>query len=305
VGTTWFCSAAVILLFSLARPGVAQELEPRRWSHLPIDTNFATVGYAYTNGDIAFDPVLAIEGASMEMHTGAAGYIRTFELFARSARIDVIQGFRNGLWSGLLDGVPTSISRTGWVDTVGRFAINLYGAPPLQEDAYAAYRAVTVVETLIGIALTVQLPTGDYMSDRLINLGNNRYMVRPELGVMHNRGRWSFEVTAGVALFTDNDEFFNGNRLEQDPMFGLQGHIIYTFRPGLWAAISGGYERGSMSKVNGVTKDDRKQTLLFSASVGYSITPEWGVKLVYVGTRKSGLIGIDADSVAFGISTFW
>jgi hypothetical protein len=29
----------------------AQDIEPRRWSHLPLDTNFLGVGYAYTNGD--------------------------------------------------------------------------------------------------------------------------------------------------------------------------------------------------------------------------------------------------------------
>jgi len=305
VGKTWLTCLAGILLVAVTRPGFAQELEPRRWNHLPIDTNFAAVGYGYTHGEIAVDPVLLVEDASMEMHTAAAGYTRTFELFAKSARIDVVQGYRNGLWSGLLEGVPTSISRTGWADTLGRFAINLYGAPPLTQPEYAVYRAMTPVETIVGIALTVQLPTGDYMSDKVINLGNNRYMVRPEVGVMHNRGRWSFEVTAGVSFFTDNDEFFNGNRLEQDPMFGLQGHVIYTFRPGLWAAISGGYELGPLSKLNGITKDDRRENLLFAASVGYPITPQWGVKLGYIGIRKSGLVGVDSDSIALGLSTFW
>jgi len=63
----------------------AQELEPRRWSHLPIATNFLGGGYSYTNADIFFDPVLRIENAKMEMHTWAAQYIRTIELFEKSA----------------------------------------------------------------------------------------------------------------------------------------------------------------------------------------------------------------------------
>jgi len=299
-----WCLAGVMLV-ALASPSVAQELEPRRWNHLPTDINFAAAGYAYTSADIAFDPVLLIEGATMEMHTGAAGYIRTFELFGKSARIDLVQAFKNGVWSGLLNGVPTALSRTGWSDSVARFAVNVYGAPPLEGREYAEYRARTPVETLVGMALAVQLPTGDYMSDKLINLGGNRYVFRPEFGVMHNRGAWSFEGTAGASFFTENDEFFNGNRLEQEPMFGLQGHVVYTFRPGLWVGTSAGYETGGTSTVNGVEKYDRKENYMWALSVGYPITPRWGIKLAYIGIRKSALAGVDADTFALGLSTFW
>ena len=45
-------------------------------------------GYSYTEADISFDPVLRIENAKMEMHTYAFKYIRTFELFQKSARIE-------------------------------------------------------------------------------------------------------------------------------------------------------------------------------------------------------------------------
>lgn len=40
---------AVLLLTQL---GHAQDIEPRRWSHLPIGANFAGAAYAYTTGDI-------------------------------------------------------------------------------------------------------------------------------------------------------------------------------------------------------------------------------------------------------------
>ena len=44
-------------------PAQAQELEPRRWAHLPVDTNFGAIAYAYKEADISFDPVLQIENA--------------------------------------------------------------------------------------------------------------------------------------------------------------------------------------------------------------------------------------------------
>ena len=71
----------VFMILGLPILCFAQELEPRRWSHLPTGTNFAGGGYVYTEADISFDPVLRIENVEMEMHTLAVKYIRTFELF--------------------------------------------------------------------------------------------------------------------------------------------------------------------------------------------------------------------------------
>jgi hypothetical protein len=110
----------------------AQELEPRRWSHLPTGKNFVGGGYSYTKADIFLDPVLRIEDVEMEIHTWAFKYIRTFELLQKSTRVDFIQGHQEGRWTGLVNGVPSSIKRSGLSDSVLRFAINLYGAPPLE-----------------------------------------------------------------------------------------------------------------------------------------------------------------------------
>jgi hypothetical protein len=52
--------ASQILLFvalvSIGDELLGQELEPRRWSHLPSGINFIGLGTAYTFGDINFDP---------------------------------------------------------------------------------------------------------------------------------------------------------------------------------------------------------------------------------------------------------
>lgn len=283
----------------------AEELEPRRWSHLPINTNFIGGGYAYTEADIGFDPVLKIEDADVELHTWVAKYIRTFSLLDRTARVSLLQAYQEGRWSGLVNGTPTSIRRSGWSDTILRFAINLYGAPPLQGKEYAAYRAAAEVETLVSAGLGVQLPTGDYMNDKLINLGTNRFTFRPQFGVTHKRGKWSTEVTGIVALYTDNDDFFNGNKLEQEPIYIVHGHLIYDFRPGVWAGLSAGYNYGGKSTVEGDKKDDLKQNLGWALSFGFPLSRHLGVKVAYAGTRTQEKTGIDSDTFAVGLSAFW
>ena len=43
-----------------------------------------------------------------------------------------------------------------------RFAVNLIGAPPLRGTEYAEYRAAAKTETIVGLGLEVQFPTGQY-----------------------------------------------------------------------------------------------------------------------------------------------
>ena len=293
------------LFFVLASPCLGEELEPRQWAHLPIDTNFIGGGYAYTEADIGFDPVLKIENGQMEIHTWAAKYIRSFALFEKTARIEFLQVYQEGHWSGLLDGVSTTVKRSGWSDTNLRFAINLYGSPPMKGKEYAAYRAATEVETIVGAGLSVQLPTGNYMEDKLINLGTNRFTFRPQLGVVHSWGNWSLETTGLVALYTDNNEFYNGKKLEQDPLYIIHSHLIYFFRLGVCAGASAGYDYGGRSTVDGMSKDDRKQNLYWALSFGFPVSRRLGVKIAYIGSRTQESTGIDSDTFIVGFSAFW
>ena len=161
-------------LFALcvsALPCDAQDIEPSRWSHLPLGANFAGAAYAYTQGDIFLNPVLRIEDGEFELHTAAFKYIHAFELFGKSSRVDLTQLYHSGSWSGLLNGAPAATERDGWSDTALRFAVNLYGAPPLAGQEFVDYRKTTHCETIVGMGLLVTVPTGEYFEDRLINLG--------------------------------------------------------------------------------------------------------------------------------------
>jgi len=293
------------LLFLCASPCSAEELEPRRWAHLPIDTSFFGTAYAYTEADISFDPVLKIENGKAEIHTWAAKFIRTFSLFNRTARIGLLQAYQDGRWSGLLDGVQEKVTRHGWSDTLVRFAINLYGSPPLKGQEYLRYRTAVNNETIIGAGLSVQLPTGEYLEDKLINLGTNRYTFRPQLGVVYTRDKWSLEVTGMVALYTENNDFLNDKKLEQDPLYIMHCHLIYSFRPGVWAGASAGYDYGGRSTVDGDSKDDRKQNLGWALSFGFPVSRHLGAKLAYIGTRTQESTGTDSDTLVFALSAFY
>lgn len=295
-----------VVLAAAVLPCGAQDLEPRRWSHLPVGVSVFGGAYSYTEADIAFDPVLLIEDVEMDLHAVGVKYVHAFELFGKSARVDLTQGYADAKWSGLLDGVSASTSRIGFTDTTLRVAMQFFGAPPLKGKEFKSYRAaVADCETILGVGLAVQLPTGHYEEDRLLNIGNNRYIFRPQLGVVHTRGKLSMELTGSAWLFTDNDDFYGGNDLENDPLYTLQGYVVYTFRPGLWVGAGVAYGAGRESTLNGVDKDDRRETLLWGVSLGVPINPRLGAKIGYLWRETQEETGADSGTVAVGFSYLW
>ena len=278
---------------------------PRRWTHLPTDVNFAGAGVAHTTGDILFDPVMQIEEATVSLTSYLATYTRTFELWGRSTRIDLQGRIMDGEWKGLLEGEPASTARTGLGDPSMRVAIGLIGAPPLRGKDYQLYRKTQDVETLVAAGLFVGLPLGEYDEDRLINLGANRFCFRPELGLVHSRGKWTGELTGSLWIWTDNDEYWQGRLLEQDPMLSGQLHLIYTPRPGLWISGSGAYGTGAEIRVDGTRKDSRTENLMGALNVGLALSRQVGIKLSWVTARTQYRLGSDTDTLALALSYLW
>jgi hypothetical protein len=279
----------------------AQELEPRRWTHLPVGVNFMGFGYAYTDADIAFDPSLQIEDARGDIHTAVFSYVRTLDVFGKSGRIDVLLPYSNGRWEGLLEGSPASTRRSGFNDPKIRFAVNLLGSPVQSAAQFSQFK----VNTIVGAGVEVTVPVGEYQSDKLINLGGNRWIVRPQLGVVHNWDKWAAEVTGSVWFFSDNDEFSVDNTREQDELFAVQTHLIYTFRPGLWASLSGAFGSGAQSSINGVEKGDDIGKFLYAASFGFPLNRKQGVKLSLMGGSTTRDTGDDFRRILVAYSMMW
>jgi len=282
----------------LALPGVsfAQDVEPRRWTHLPVGLNVVAAAYVYTVGDLFFDPVLLVDDGEIEQHTAVVSYTRTFGLAGRTARLDVLVPFKSARWQGLLDGVFTAVRRDGPADPIFRLSVNLVGGPALKNKEFREFRAARTTNTIVGMGLAVSVPLGEYKKDKLLNLGGNRVVIVPEIGVVHTRGPWSYELTGSVFLFGDNDEFWNGNKLEQNPLYAVQAHVIHVFRPGVWLSLSAAYGHDGESEINDVPKNDPRDTILSAVSFGFPISRTQGLKLAYIRGRMQKDIGADTDS---------
>ena len=290
--TTCFILLGLLLLF--LDQATAQDLEPRRWTVFPAGLNVVGAGYGRTEGDVSFDPVLQIEDATMSGQALAISYVRSFTVGDKIARLDILVPWANVRWTGLLDGVPATASRVGLSDPNIRLSMILAGDKP---DALADSN------TVIGAAVAINVPFGEYLEEKLLNLGKNRFFVRPQVGVLHTRGSWSYELTGSVFLFGDNDNFYGGSKLEQDPLYAVQTHLIYAFnKPGYWAALSAGYGWNGRPTIDGNKVDDSRRLFLSALAVGAPIGRRQGIKLTYLRTRTNTSKGSDVDTLSLGWS---
>lgn len=288
-----------LLILCRANVSFAQDTEPRRWTQIPTGVSFLGMGYSYTSGDIFFDPVLKIEDGVFDLHGVVVTYIRSLSFMGKSARLDFALPYQAGRWEGLIDGQDVSVRRRGPGDARARFSVLLYGGPAETLQEFARSKKSN---TVIGAAIAVTMPTGDYSSERLINLGANRWVIRPQMGMTHSRGKWTGEVTGSLFFYSGNNHFFQDTSLKTDPLFAVQAHLIYTFRPGLWTSISTAYGWGGEATVNGNAKNNPSGNWLTALSFGFPIDRKQGLKIAWVRGRTQKETGADIDSLVLGYS---
>ena len=276
---------------------VAQDVEPRRWTPFPVGTHVLGLGFAYSEGDIFFNPVTQIDDAEVRMRSALASYVRAFGFFGKTARIDLRVPYHNGRWEGRVGGEPRSVRRRGFGDPRIRVSVNLLGPPAMDRQQFRDYFARHPIYTIAGFGLALRVPLGEYKKDKLINLGQNRFVIRPQFGVLHKRGPWSYELTASTFFFTRNDEFFNGMELKQDPLYAVQAHVVRTFKTSWWASAGVAYGWGGESEIDSLSKDDERGDLLFGASLGVPVSGSQSIAIRYIGRRTQKDIGLDDDGL--------
>jgi len=150
----------------------------------------------------------------------------------------------------------------------------------------------------------VSVPLGQYDSDKLVNIGTNRWSAKPELGISKAWGPLTLELAAGVTFYTDNDDFLGGRTREQDPLYSVQGHVIYGFQSGIRVALDGTYYTGGRTTVDGVRGNDRQENSRVGATVALPVDRHNSVKL-YASTGASARTGTNFNIVGIAWQYRW
>jgi hypothetical protein len=160
--------------------------------------------------------------------------------------------------------------------------------------------------TILGTSLNVVAPAGEYNSDRLINLGTNRWSFRPEFAVSQPVGeRWMLDTYAGVSFFTANSAYYPGTTVKtQAPIGSLQLHLSYNFTRQLWAAVDVTYYAGGRSTVEGIEGSDRQSNVRAGLTVAVPVGQRHSIKIA---ASRGAIVqrGADFNTYSFAWQTAW
>jgi hypothetical protein len=291
---------AASAIAALALPTRAQDIEPRAYSNAPIGVNFLVAGYAYTRGGLAFDSALLITDPDLRTSSAVLAYATVLDLGGKSAKFDAIVPYTWLEGTAVYRGEPVERSVDGFASPAFRLSVNLYGAPALTAKEFASWEQ----DLIVGVSLRVSPPWSQYDNSRLVNIGTHRWAFKPEIGISKAVGSWTAEVKAAAVVFTDNDDFFGGNSVSQDPIYSVQGNLIYGFSSGIWVSLDATYFAGGRTTLNGVRNYDLQQNWRLGGTAAFPVDRANSVKL-YVSSGLSARTGNEYDLVGVAWQYRW
>lgn len=290
-------SVAGLLLWLLALPGSAQDLDPRAYVWLPVNANSAIAGYTYSYGGVVTDPTLPIEDLEASVHAASLGYAQTFGLFGLTSQAMVVLPYSWVEASGEVVGQSQRVTRSGFADSRLRLTVLIHGAPAVSLEEFVKEPKG---KTLVGASLSIGVPTGEFFADKLINIGTNRWSFKPEVALSQPLGkRWLFDVYAGVWFFTTNDSFYPGSSTRsQEPLGSFQAHISYNITPRLWVAYNATYYVGGRSSIDGTVRDDRQRNTRIGLTAVVPVGKSNSIKLA---ASTGAIVRIGQDFTTFSV----
>ncbi len=286
----------VLYLLLMTFPMVAQDLDPRAYARIPVNTTTLITGFSYSYGGVVTDPTLPVQNIEADVQTPSIGVAHSFSLFKLTSQAMVALPYSWAQVSGDVGGQAERITRSGFSDMRMRLSVLVLGAP-----------AVTLTEfmkaprkTVVGISLNMIAPTGQFFSDKLINLGTNRFSFKPEAALSHPfSNHWLIDVYAGVWFFTKNNSFYPGNAVRtQEPMGTFQAHISYTIKPMMWVALDATYYTGGKSSINDTYNDDRQSNSRIGATAVLPVSKRSSVKLSF---SRGAIVRVGQNFTTFSV----
>jgi hypothetical protein len=248
-------ASCITLIWFISVSCRAQDLSPRAYIITPIHSNAVVLTYSFQTGGIVINPTLPINNTTGTLNGFIFSCFHTFGFFGRSANVTALLPYTVGNFRAEVESVPTQVYRSGLADSGLRFSVNLHGGPAMDVADFISWKQ----KLLVGTSITITAPTGQYDPMVLVNVGTNRWGLKPELGLSRRWGHWVLDTYGGVWFFTENHEYFSHNvyfpgknTQLQNPLGAFQAHLSYDIRPRLWLSADANYFYGGSTNLNGV-----------------------------------------------------
>ncbi len=279
----------------------AQDLEPRFLSSVPMKTNFVGLVYGYSDGDILIN-AQQIEGLNAKLNSVATFYGRSFKLFNKPAKFDVVVPYAFGKLNAIVSQVDTTAYRNGLVDPTLRVSIILVGDKALSVQEFTKRE---IKKFKMGASFKIKAPLGYYDETKLINLGSNRWGFQLKTAASYQpSNKIILELHIDSWFFTENSSFNNGNKLTQKPLFTTQLHMAYLFNPKFWISGSIGQIALGETSINGVEQDNNQKDSRYGFTASYRLNKMGSLKFSVTNGLYTGS-GANFTTALLGYSFVW
>jgi len=275
------------------------------FQYLPFDGD--------SSGSQAFDPVHYIyPEAKFQANLFVLTYVRHFTLFDRTAifgatllggNLDV-ESFEDPLSD--VPGVGFKQAAHGFGDPGFQLTLNLFGAPAIRSIYdVSKYEPKAVLD----IAVMGNIPIGKYDSDKIANLGLNRWWTRIAAPFTYHIGpyvpgyRTSIEITPSVFLFGSNDDFL-GRKLDNDPLYQIEAHVTRDFAAHFFGSFDLLYRHGSSAQIDAVELGEALDIWSAGFTLDYAVTDNVGLRVSYH-SIVGGDSEIDGDMFRINANFGW
>ena len=253
-----FCLLAIAISHTQA-----QEIEARAYSNAPIGMNFITGGLAQA------------KSGSYTLNTQALSFTHVLDVAGQSGRLTMVVPYAELTGTGQIGNQVINASAEGLSDPMIKASVNLYGAPALTNSQFKSYQQ----DLIIGASLAATIPWGSYNNSQLINVGANRSLIQPAMGLSQAVGPWRLELAGMATIYTNNTSFLGNNTLSQSPIYSGETHVIYYFPSTAWLSVDATYFTGGQTYVNGLPVSGTQENWRFGGTFSYPIDKQNSIRL--------------------------
>lgn len=293
-------SISIILFLVSIQSLTAQVLEPKLYANVPVGVNILFMGAGHTEGAIPGNQSLGLENPNLKINSAIFAYARSFDVLGHNAKFDLILPYSTLSGTAQQYGMDVSRNVRGMADAKARLTFNLLGAPSLSLQEFASYKQ----DTIVGVSIQATIPTGQYDSSKLINIGRDIWSIKPAIGISKRVSNYTFEFAADAEFYTTNDNFYGGIKREQDPIYSTQVHALYTFRRGMWLALGITYYVGGEYSNDGIGINKELKNSRMGMTFTMPINKQNSIK-IFGSTGINTQYGSDFDGIAIAWQYSW
>ena len=273
----------VLLALLISSNAHAQEIEARAYSNAPIGINFVTGGLAQA------------KSGSYTLNTQALSLTHVIDVAGQSGRLTLVLPYAELSGTGQVGAQTINASAEGLSDPLIKASVNLYGAPALTNSEFINYQQ----DLIIGASIAASIPWGKYNSNQMINVGANRSLIQPAMGLSQAVGPWRLELAGMATIYTSNNNYMGSNTLSQSPIYSGETHLIYYFPSTAWISADATYFTGGQTYLNGLPVNGTQENWRFGSTLSYPLDKSNSIRL---SASKGVYSRTDTSYNAVGIS---